>query len=349
MGDVTRRRREIALEREFVKRARAGDDAAFGELFSLYRAPIFKICLQRLGTPGLAEDALQETFMRAFRALRGFDATRRLFPWLTAIALNVSTDLWQKQARLAPTGLASSLDDELPQAADVADGVVESERVRVALAKLPPGQRRRLMLHDVAGWQCADLVDSECATEPAVRSSLFRARARMRSMLRGLPPVWTGLRRNRDRTVLQFQRLTDIGGAELGSGLLAFSLTALLAFAAPSATGPFSSVRVGKMRSANNRSLVAPWGVPARETPPGETQMNSSPRASIANPKTPVNWSKSFHRAGNDRVAPASGNFGVEIVDQDGSVIFFTKSWFKCDDVFDVRSKTRSSPVRAAC
>ncbi|MGH8514624.1 MAG: RNA polymerase sigma factor [Gammaproteobacteria bacterium] len=306
---------------------------------------MFKLCLQRLGSPVLAEDALQETFMRAFRALPRFDSSRRFFPWLAAIAINVSIDLWQRQSRLSPSGLASSLDEELRHDADVADSVIESQRVRDALARLTPGQRRRLMLHDVAGWQCSDLIDSECPTEPAVRSSLFRARALMRSMLRGLAPAWLTLRRARDRTSLELQRVASPASVEVGSGFLALSLVAILAFPSGSSSEAFGS---------ESATLTTPTTSLMSRRPPqqsGEREMpaRSNPTERSSSGAGPVRWSTSFHRVGNDRVAPASGSLGVEIVDQNGNTILFSKTWFKCNDVLDSRPGTPASPIRAAC
>ena len=77
-------------ETELIRSARRGDTAAWEALTRLHQEPVFRFAYLLLGDPDEAQDAAQETFIRAFYALRRFDETRPLRPWLMSIAANLS-------------------------------------------------------------------------------------------------------------------------------------------------------------------------------------------------------------------------------------------------------------------
>jgi RNA polymerase sigma-70 factor, ECF subfamily len=163
-----------------------------------HRVALTGYCYRMLGGPFEAEDAVQETFLRAWRA--GFDPARgSLRTWLYSIATNVCLDMLRSAQRRAsamdltsPAALGTPLGEPLPDARWVqpapdarvlpADEVaVGRETVRLAfvaaLQHLPPRQRAVLILRDVLCWRASEVAVLLSTTVAAVNSALQRARA----------------------------------------------------------------------------------------------------------------------------------------------------------------------------
>src|SRR5258708_1898946 len=83
--------------------SREGDHDAFRRLYERYAPAVLGFLAHRLGDHALAEDALQETFVKAFRALDAFDTKRRFGPWLSTIAENVAIDAYRRRSKLEPS------------------------------------------------------------------------------------------------------------------------------------------------------------------------------------------------------------------------------------------------------
>ncbi|MHA6693413.1 sigma-70 family RNA polymerase sigma factor [Homoserinimonas sp. A520] len=171
-----------------------------------YRRELIAYCYRYFGCYGEAEDAVQETMMRAWQRAHEFEGRSSLRTWLYAIATNICLDMKRApQRRSLPTDFSlpghtrndpSSLttraeatwvgpiaDSYLPSTADPADVAAMRESIRLAfvatLQLLPPRQRVILILRDVLAWssqECADLLEASVA---AVNSALARARATM--------------------------------------------------------------------------------------------------------------------------------------------------------------------------
>ena len=97
-------------ETDWERRARAGDQTAFTTLVEAYQTPIYNLCYRMLGEAGEAEDAAQETFLRAYSQLASYDPSRPFKTWLFSIANHHCIDRLRKR-RL--TWL--SIEDDLPQ------------------------------------------------------------------------------------------------------------------------------------------------------------------------------------------------------------------------------------------
>lgn len=168
-----------------------------------HRAVLTGHCYRMLGSIAEADDAVQETMLRAFRALERFDARSSLRTWLTSIATRVCLDALsdrKRRARPFEEGPAGTIDDELvaaprthwlepvPDARVVPVDELEPaalavlrESVRLAfvaaLQHLPPKQRAALLLADVLDWPTADIASALELSPAAVNSALQRARA----------------------------------------------------------------------------------------------------------------------------------------------------------------------------
>jgi RNA polymerase sigma-70 factor, ECF subfamily len=155
-----------------------------------------------LGSVMDADDAVQDTMLRAWKSLAGFDGRSSLRTWLYRIATNVCLDALARSARRAlpiedgPVGtISDTLDTRprehwlepipdahaLPSDVDPAEQAVLRQSIRLAfvaaLQHLPPKQRAALLLSEVLGWSAAEVATSLDTSVAAVNSALQRARA----------------------------------------------------------------------------------------------------------------------------------------------------------------------------
>jgi RNA polymerase sigma-70 factor, ECF subfamily len=162
-----------------------------------YRRELIAHCYRMTGSVDDAEDLVQETFLRAWRAQEGFEGRASVRSWLYRIATNVCLTALEKR-RFLPSGLGPAGTDPLgpverapdvawiqpvPDSlvADPADTVVRRDHLRLALIAslqfLPPRQRAVLLLRDVLAWSAAEVGDALDMSVAAVKSALQRARA----------------------------------------------------------------------------------------------------------------------------------------------------------------------------
>jgi RNA polymerase sigma factor CnrH len=131
--------------RDLVLRARAGDQGAFRALYELNAAPLLGL-LRHLfqGDRARAEEALEETFVRAFAALGQFDVERPFGPWIKEIARNVVRDAQRAQA--APEAPKAAKDEAVEDALTALVRREQEETVLDALVELPAREREVLLL-----------------------------------------------------------------------------------------------------------------------------------------------------------------------------------------------------------
>ena len=159
-------------------------------------------CYRMLGSAAEADDAVQETVLRAWRSLERFDGRASLRTWLYRIATNVCLDALADRSRrarpmeLGPEGSADDPLNELPRThwlepipdskalpadADPSELLVLRQSIRLAfvaaLQHLPPRQRAALLLTEVLGWSAAEVAETLETSIAAVNSALQRARA----------------------------------------------------------------------------------------------------------------------------------------------------------------------------
>jgi RNA polymerase sigma-70 factor, ECF subfamily len=136
------------VEAELLGRVAAGDDGApLEELYHRYERTLYGLGLRRLGDQGLAEELVQETFVRLWQQAGRFDPARgTVGAFVMAIARSIASDLWRRPSSrpLEPEAEAEIPDE--PSAADPADRVIEGLTVREALEALTPKHRQVLEL-----------------------------------------------------------------------------------------------------------------------------------------------------------------------------------------------------------
>ncbi len=197
------------VSEHLVVRAVQGDEAAFRELTEPHRRELHVHCYRILGSMQDAEDAVQETMLRAWRGLPSFEGRASLRSWLYRIASNRCLDTLRHARRRpqvpdtqfqppAPTRLTEHTwlepypDFLLEGLADLAPGPDARYETREAielafisaLQALPPRQRAALILRDVLGFQTREVADMLDSTEDSVKGILKRARA---TLEQGLP------------------------------------------------------------------------------------------------------------------------------------------------------------------
>lgn len=157
---------------QLVRAAACGDAAAFDELVRLLQPQVWRFVRHLLGDADLAEDVVQETFVRVYRRLAGFRFESRFSTWVFAIARNATID-----ARRARTRRQDLL-DRLEPAAPTSDGSVAVE-VGEAVRRLPLELREPFVLVEVFGFRYAELADILGLAEGTVKSRVFRARRQL--------------------------------------------------------------------------------------------------------------------------------------------------------------------------
>jgi RNA polymerase sigma-70 factor (ECF subfamily) len=172
-----------------------------------YRSELTGYCYRMLASPFEAEDAVQETFLRAWRGYDRFEGRAALRSWLYRIATNVCLDLIgarERRARpmdLGPAGepIAENLRTRpevtwIEPMPDPAEEIVSRESIRLAfvaaLQHLPPRQRAALILCEVFRWQASEAAELLETSVASVNSALQRARATLESLdLEAAPPA----------------------------------------------------------------------------------------------------------------------------------------------------------------
>jgi RNA polymerase sigma-70 factor (TIGR02960 family) len=182
------------------------DEAGFTELAERHRRELHVHCYRMLGSFQDAEDAVQETFLKAWRARGTYEGRSTFRAWLYRIATNTCLDLLAGRRPEPATGgevrwlepYPDSLLDELPaagadepEALAVARETIELAYV-VAVQHLAPRPRAVLVLRDVLGWPAKDVADLLGDSVNSVNSALQRARAGMREHLPAERQEWTG-------------------------------------------------------------------------------------------------------------------------------------------------------------
>jgi RNA polymerase sigma-70 factor (ECF subfamily) len=185
---------------DLLSRAALGDEVAFSAVVAPYERSLFRHCYRMLGSGPDAEEALQDTLLRAWRRIGTFEASGTLGGWLYRIATNVCLDaLRSKRARVDPVSLGppsapgtapTAPDPELTWVEPVADASLisddpQNEVLRrediglafvAALQRLPPRQRACLLLHDVLGFTQSEVAVALDISTTSVNSLLYRAR-----------------------------------------------------------------------------------------------------------------------------------------------------------------------------
>lgn len=169
--------------RALIRAARDGDDAAFTLIVRGHQRRAYTIARAIVLNHEDAEDAVQEAFLHAYRALDRFDPAYPFGAWLSRIVANAALDLVRRRRVRATDELSDAF--ALPFR-DPGEQDELKTRLGRALAALPARQRAVLVMHDVEGFRHAEIGEMLGMPEGTARSDLHHARAAMRRALEDL-------------------------------------------------------------------------------------------------------------------------------------------------------------------
>jgi RNA polymerase sigma factor (sigma-70 family) len=261
-----------------VERPTSRGAAAAADLYERYSGQIYGYCLHQLGSREEAEDAVQTTFMNAFRGLERGIVPELESAWLFKIAHNVCLSRrrssWRRGRVEAPNNF-EVLQEIIPGREQVADELI---RLQEVLEEMPENQRRAILLREWQGLTYREISDELGLSQAAVETLIFRARRALAQ----------GLEQDADTWKKRLRRGADVGGVIAcvktligGGGAAAIkigtttALVATAAVAAATATPP-------KHASALRAQVVPTTKPAAAAVTPARHTGSSSHKASLA-------------------------------------------------------------------
>jgi RNA polymerase sigma-70 factor (ECF subfamily) len=189
---------DVQVAAMLVRRCLAGDSGAWEEIVQLYHRRIYNICYRFAGTSEDAQDLTQDVFIKMYRTLSSYDATRgALITWVTTVTRNLLVDHFRKSKQDRMTDSldtvtsehedARPLSDQIPDKALPPDAGVQSretrETVHRALQKLSPELREAVILRDLQDMDYREIAGVLRIPEGTVKSRINRGRAELARLL----------------------------------------------------------------------------------------------------------------------------------------------------------------------
>ncbi len=169
----------INIEPSVIKQAQKGDTEAFTQMVEAYQRPVFNLCYRMLGEPEEAEDAAQETFLRAYDNLKRYDEERSFSTWILSIAAHYCIDQLRKR-RLTFLSMDSFPNLDIPDTNPGPEAAYhrreEQQRVQALLKALNPQDRGAVVLYYWYDFSYEEIAASLSLSVSAVKSRLHRAR-----------------------------------------------------------------------------------------------------------------------------------------------------------------------------
>lgn len=179
-------------DEELVRNTLAGDTASYGELVAKYEAPLRRYVVYLIGNPDMADDVLQDSFLKAYRNLHGFKPRLKFSSWLYRITHNTAIDAVKKQ-HLNITLEGVELDIRTAQESGIAERIdrqILATDIRRCLAQLQPKYREPIYLYyfeDKSYREISDILRLPVATA-GVRIKRAKARLKEDCQKRGVSP-----------------------------------------------------------------------------------------------------------------------------------------------------------------
>ena len=172
------------VESTWIHQARQGDRSAFTRLVEAYQGPVYNLAYRMLGNPTEAEDAAQETFIRAYTRLHTYDPNRKFSSWLLAIASHYCVDVlrrrrinWLSLEDLPPMTELSMPASTQPEQVVVSDQ--NASAVQELLNELDPAYRTPIVLRYWYDMSYKEIAQTMGVTESTIKTRLHRARAKL--------------------------------------------------------------------------------------------------------------------------------------------------------------------------
>ncbi len=178
-GSVTRS--NDAVGDDVVRRAQAGDVAAFESLYRAHAPAIYLLCRRMTRDDRDAAELVQDAFVRAWERLPSFRGESAVSTWLHRLAVNVVLNRLRSERRRELTPLSDDL--PAPRAAGSALGADDRIDLDAAISRLPTGARTVFVLHDMCGYSHEEISDLTGIAAGTARAQLWRARRALLSLL----------------------------------------------------------------------------------------------------------------------------------------------------------------------
>ena len=170
------------IESVWLARAQVGDAEAFSHLVETYQRPVYNLCYRMLNDAGEAEDAAQETFLRAYKALKDYDRSRPFPTWLLSIAAHYCIDQARKR-RMTIVSMDDLPYQELPDNNPGPESAMsrkeEQKRVHALLGTLTETDRAAVIMYYWYEFSYEEIGQALSLSLSAVKTRLHRARLSM--------------------------------------------------------------------------------------------------------------------------------------------------------------------------
>jgi len=177
---------------DLITLLKKGDEKAFEQLINENQTAVYRVALSVVHNPEDAEDIAQETFVRVFLSISGFDGRSSLSTWLYRIAYNLSLDFLKKHGKKIK--VTKTLDDEedveimslsddtfLPE--DAFEKKQTKQDIFDAMKELPPEQRELIEMKDVHGFSYEEIAAMTGLKDGTIKSRLNRGRTSLKKIL----------------------------------------------------------------------------------------------------------------------------------------------------------------------
>jgi RNA polymerase sigma-70 factor (ECF subfamily) len=193
---------------DLTERFKKGDRSAFEALVHKYQDRVYNLCRYMLQDPQDAQDAAQDAFLKAYKALKDFTPGSSLYTWIYRIAVTTCLDYRRKSRREAFR--REPLTQDLPSAEPLPEQVYESreipQSIQIALQKLPEKLRAAIVLREIEELSYEEIAGVLHTSAGTVKSRISRAREQLRHLLKKTQGHEKFSEQNR-----RLNRLTDIG------------------------------------------------------------------------------------------------------------------------------------------
>jgi RNA polymerase sigma-70 factor (ECF subfamily) len=170
-----------------VTRAQRGDQNAFAQLVEMYQTPVYNLAYRMLGNANDAEDAAQETFLRAYAQLKTFHADQKFATWLLSIAAHHCIDRLRRRKflwlSLEDDALDESLASDAPEPGDEALRHESAQEIAASLERLSPAYRLVVVLKYWHDQSVEEIAQTTGDSAGAVKVKLHRARQALARIL----------------------------------------------------------------------------------------------------------------------------------------------------------------------
>ena len=183
----------IDIANNILNKAKKGDDSAFTQIVEAFQTPVFNLCYRMLGDAKEAEDAAQETFLRAHQAISKYDSSRSFGTWLLSIAAHYCIDQ-QRKRKLPITDIDEYLEEtaadrNIPNPESVAIEKERHSQIQKFLLTLPEFDRAAIILRYWYEYSEEEICQTLDISISAVKSRLHRARRKLAKILETNDPA----------------------------------------------------------------------------------------------------------------------------------------------------------------